>query len=301
MKRSLETDILKGVSRSFYLSLRFLPEEMRGAASVGYLLARTTDTVADSVGVDVEERVRALDAFSAAVVVGEKFSGWSEELLEGVGDARERVLLEAADEVLSALESLGDFEASLVRELLEVIAKGQKLDLERFDGGGVVALASDAELEDYTWRVAGCVGVFWTRLGYGTMGERFSKEAQEIMEEWGCQYGKGLQLVNILRDLPEDLAMGRCYLPVEDPTDGEALERGFSKWKGVASEWVSQGVRYSAKLESKRLRIASGLPASIAEETLKLVRFTGSDFSAEKAKVPRWQVYRLLFMAFVSG
>ena len=41
--------LLSAVSRSFYLSMRFLPREMRPGVAVGYLLARATDTVADTV------------------------------------------------------------------------------------------------------------------------------------------------------------------------------------------------------------------------------------------------------------
>lgn len=39
--------LLSAVSRSFYLSMRFLPREMRPGVAVGYLLARATDTVAE--------------------------------------------------------------------------------------------------------------------------------------------------------------------------------------------------------------------------------------------------------------
>ena len=41
-------DLLKSVSRSFYLSMRFLPLAMREPISLGYLLARFSDTIADA-------------------------------------------------------------------------------------------------------------------------------------------------------------------------------------------------------------------------------------------------------------
>ena len=49
--------LLKGVSRSFYLTLRLLPGPMRGAASLGYLLARTSDTLADTAAAPVDARL----------------------------------------------------------------------------------------------------------------------------------------------------------------------------------------------------------------------------------------------------
>jgi len=46
--RRLQTAILRSVSRSFYLSIRFLPAALREPVALAYLLARTTDTVADT-------------------------------------------------------------------------------------------------------------------------------------------------------------------------------------------------------------------------------------------------------------
>src|SRR5262249_39786971 len=40
--------ILKDVSRSFYISVRFLPKKIRLTIALGYLLARASDTIADS-------------------------------------------------------------------------------------------------------------------------------------------------------------------------------------------------------------------------------------------------------------
>ena len=70
----LSTTVLKEVSRSFYLSLRQLPEGMRDAAGIGYLLARASDTIADTSAIAVADRIRALDEFSAAVESGTSFA-----------------------------------------------------------------------------------------------------------------------------------------------------------------------------------------------------------------------------------
>ena len=53
-------------------------------------------------------------------------------------------------------------------ECLDVIVSGQVLDLERFgpakEGGKISALGDNEQMDDYTYRVAGCVGVFWTKM-----------------------------------------------------------------------------------------------------------------------------------------
>src|SRR5207237_3206783 len=57
---ALLTDLLKEVSRSFYLTLRVLPAEIRPQISLAYLLARATDTIADTKAVPRAKRIFAL-------------------------------------------------------------------------------------------------------------------------------------------------------------------------------------------------------------------------------------------------
>jgi len=299
--RDLETRILKGVSRSFYLTLRLLPAPMRGAASLGYLLARASDTLADTEAIAAPVRLEALNTFRAAVAGNSPT--WTASFISRVPDARERLLLEKVDLLLQWLRALPAAEARLVREVVEIIIGGQALDLQRFaDASGAVpvALAEDAELEDYTWRVAGCVGAFWTKLGYLTLGDLFSTADPGELLASGIAYGKGLQLVNILRDLPRDLAAGRCYLPVADSRDQGELMAAHARWLVQGEAWAGQGIAYAKTLPSRRLRAATLLPALLAKETLDLLQASTWESLQTRVKVPRRRVYALLFKAFVS-
>src|SRR5438445_10216779 len=65
--RPLQTTILRSVSRSFYLSIRFLPAQLREPVALAYLLARTTDTVADTAQVSVNQRIETLQMLSNAI------------------------------------------------------------------------------------------------------------------------------------------------------------------------------------------------------------------------------------------
>jgi farnesyl-diphosphate farnesyltransferase len=295
--------LLKGVSRSFYLSLRLLPAPMRGAASLAYLLARTSDTLADAETVPVALRLSSLAQFSRAMDGAEPAPAWPASLVDALADPRERALLKASAPLFEWFARLPEAEAMLVREVASIIISGQRLDLERFgpaDGSRPVSLASEAELEDYAWRVAGCVGAFWTRLGFLTMGAGFSRTPQDILIGRGIAYGKGLQLVNILRDMPADLAAGRCYLPLADPGDTEQLHSARACWLNRAEGWIDEGFSYSACLVPRRLRAASVLPAMIARETLALLQAAGPDAMRTRIKVPRTRVYLAMLRAFVA-
>lgn len=303
MNEGANNRLLKGVSRSFYLSLRLLPAPMRGAASLAYLLARTSDTLADAETVPVELRLMSLEKFSRAMDGAVSAPAWPASLVNALDDPREGALLNASAPLFDWLTRLPDAEAKLVREVASIIISGQRLDLERFgaaDSMRPVSLANEAELEDYAWRVAGCVGEFWTRLGFLTMGDGFSKAAQDSLIARGIAYGKGLQLVNILRDMPADLTAGRCYLPLADPVDAGKLHAARAHWIDRAQEWIDEGFAYSARLVPRRLRAASVLPAMIARDTLALLQAAGPDAMKTRIKVPRTRVYLALLRAFIA-
>ena len=213
----LLTDLLQDVSRSFYLTLRVLPKSIRPQIGLAYLLARTTDTIADTEIIPFDQRLKSLQALR------ERMLGTGTTPLNFGDLARqqslpaERVLLEKAEASLALLSSLPPGDLQLVRAVLDIIMSGQELDLKRFAGASsdhVVALRTDEELDDYTYRVAGCVGEFWTKMCRAHVFPGAKLDDARLLAEGVC-FGKGLQLVNILRDLPADLKTGRCYLPNE--------------------------------------------------------------------------------------
>lgn len=276
---------------------------MRGAASLGYLLARASDTLADAATAPHGVKVEFLNQFCGAVAGERESPRWPVALLNSVPDAREKKLLEACADLIRWLEKLPAGEAALVREVVAIIISGQKLDLDRFAHASrehPVPLPDDAALEDYTWQVAGCVGAFWTKLGFLTMSDRFSISTEPDLLERGVAYGKGLQLVNILRDVAEDLSIGRCYLPVADPLDTAALLTCHGRWLNTTKSRVKEGERYAATLLSRRLRAATVLPALIARESLETLERATWEQLQTRIKVRRSFVYRSLFRAFIS-
>ena len=275
---------------------------MRRAAALAYLLARTSDTLADSASAPPALRLECLDHFARAIAAAQPLPPWPAAVIDGTPDLTEKRLLTATAALLVEFVALPDAEARLIQEVCSIIISGQRLDLERFGNASAarpVALCDEAELDDYTWRVAGCVGAFWTKLGYHTLGSRFSSEAPERLEQHAIAYGKGLQLVNILRDLPADLAGGRCYLPLKNPADPALLSAGRLFWIHRAEQLIASGFAYSAALRQRRLRAASVLPAMIARDTLRLLAAT-PDALQGCIKVPRRAVYQSLIRAFIA-
>src|SRR5437773_10758170 len=65
--RVLRTAILRSVSRSFYLSVRLLPAQLREPVALAYLLARATDTVADTTQIPGTVRMETLKMLSNGI------------------------------------------------------------------------------------------------------------------------------------------------------------------------------------------------------------------------------------------
>jgi len=63
----LRTAVLRSVSRSFYLSIRFLPAQLREPVALAYLLARATDSIADTTGISNLVRLETLKMVSDGI------------------------------------------------------------------------------------------------------------------------------------------------------------------------------------------------------------------------------------------
>ena len=307
----LLTDLLKAVSRSFYLTLRVLPKSIRPQIGLAYLLARTTDTIADTEIVGVEERLQMLHALREPIlgpsVVPLNFG----QLAQKQSLPAERVLLEKCEASLALLQAQSDLDKKLIREVLDIITSGQELDLKRFgnpETGKLTALQSDAELDDYTFRVAGCVGQFWTRI---CLAHQFSTSVTTLpsFEELGVRFGKGLQLVNILRDIPADLAKSRCYIPSEKlqaigltpadllrPENEPKFRPLYNKYLDLAESHLAAGWEYTNLIpfSQMRVRLACAWPILIGLQTLARLRTGNVLDSKQRIKIGRRDVRGIL-------
>ncbi|MEP6791600.1 MAG: squalene/phytoene synthase family protein, partial [Ramlibacter sp.] len=301
--------LLSGVSRSFYLSVRLLPAPLRQPIAVAYLLARATDTVADTAGLPLEQKLNTLQTMAAAIdgdtAAHPALAGALASFAPNQQEPAEEALLRSLPQCLIWLDELQAADRDDVRQVVRTITGGQMLDVQRFDGGtGVRALATADELRDYTWRVAGCVGEFWTQLGFRHL-PGFASLPRGAMLGLGKRYGMGLQLINILRDVEADLAQGRCYLPADElaaagltpqqvACDPSLLEPVARRWRTEAGQLLDSGIEYAAALRNRRVRAASALPALIGAPTLALLQTASRTQSTGKVKVSRGQVRVIL-------
>lgn len=302
-------ELLRDVSRSFYLSVRALPRALRDPVSLAYLLARTSDTIADTVGVERARRVELLDQFAAAISGGESSVPELKKLPSSAMTAGEQRLLASADVYLRELVECPTNDRADIRALLAIIIRGQRLDLTRWVGE-VSALKNADQLREYTYLVAGCVGEFWTKLCFRKV-SGFSPRDESEMMELALKYGSGLQLVNILRDAGDDLRAGRCYFP-EDELSAAGLSISgvaeappefltiYQRWIAEARAGLDAGLEYCIAINQPRVRIATVLPALIGVRTLELLEERGLEALRERVKVPRAEIRKIMASAAIT-
>lgn len=322
----LLTNLLRDVSRSFYQTLRVLPSAIRAQVGLAYLLARATDTIADTALVPVADRLAALDRLRARILGSRRdpldldpflargaVPGAKDREPGDAGEASraERALLERIEEALAVLEVFTEADQRLIRQVIETITSGQELDLRRFgnaDATRLAALEQDADLDDYTYRVAGCVGEFWTRICRAHLFPRAALDDSALLAK-GVRFGQGLQLVNILRDLPRDLRAGRCYLPAKplaaaglapaDLLSPQAMPRFrpvYAAYVDRAEACLADGWAYTQTLPRTqvRLRLACAWPALIGMKTLGYLRRNNVLDASVRLKVSRAEVKSLM-------
>jgi phytoene/squalene synthetase len=87
-------------------------------------------------------------------------------------------------------------------------------------------------------------------------------------------------------------------LPVADSLNRDDLMACHRRWIERADEWINDGFRYASLLTTRRLQVASVMPAMIARETLGLMKNASWDALKAGVKVPRIKVYAMLIKAF---
>jgi 15-cis-phytoene synthase len=242
--------VTERVARTFAVACRILPREVRDDVYLLYLVFRTLDDLVDDAHPDAAARVAAVDAWAR-------------------GEPRERT---AEVELLDGLAA----RHPVPRAALADFCEGMRWDLEQ------VEFETEAALDAYCYRVAGTVGIVMTAL-LGSSDVVAARPAAAAL-------GMAMQRTNILRDLDEDHAAGRCYLAHETvarlggmrPGGREALLRDQIARTDLLYDAGLAGVRYL-----RRGRAAVRAAGWMYREILRQIEREGYGARPGRAVVPR--------------
>ena len=313
---NLYDDLLKQVSRSIYLSLKALPSPIRRQMGLGYLFCRAADTIADTRLVARPQRMKYLDLFRQQFekeTPDPAAAGEIRSALENRQDhPSEKHLLSQLKDCFQAYLEFDPEDKRLIREVVLGVTDGMRMDLMIFfgeDESELVALKTPEELEKYCYHIGGCPGIFWTRLCLRHLPSLGSLDKEGMLWK-GTEFGKGLQMTNILRDLAKDLRNGRCYIPLStlesrglaprDLLKSDAWPRLEPVYRDLIAQtkhYLDQGIDYILGLPRSeiRLRAACAWPLLAALKTVALLARSRELLDPGKTvKISRTELYKMM-------
>lgn len=179
--------IARREAKNFYYAFVALPEPKRNAICAIYAFMRKADDLADDEALPREERRRQLSAWLGAWHAACHGADTADPVFIAVRDAIQRFAIPLS--------------------LLDELVAGTTMDLENAAGDAPDTYATFDDLYRYCYLVASVVGLVCIRI-FGYKDSR----AEKLAEETGIAF----QFTNILRDVAEDAARNRVYLPLQD-------------------------------------------------------------------------------------
>lgn len=303
--------LLKKVSRSFYLSIRILPEQSRLPVSIAYLLARLADSIADSNSQENALKQNLLAEFLRYLGENhpEDLNRFIEQSLTQIDNPSESKLVSELPTILLQMQKMTKREQDLIIKVVSTLISGMQMDLRTFTQiKSITALPDQLALEEYMYRVAGCVGEFWTEILNMHYQQKLQWDSTKQIK-CGINFGKALQLTNILRDVSKDAALGRCYIPATTLEKYELTADNFianlnnQQSQAIIRRYVKLCLTYFQDAEAYllatpctqiRLRMAAFWPLAIGLKTLNLISRQSDN---KPVKVKRRWVYQLLLIS----
>jgi len=299
--------ILKDVSRTLYLSINILPEPLKTSMALGYLVARTMDTVVDCPEIEPGAKremltlLRGLENPANALAL----AGRIKQAARHVPNQKEKALLAKFEKIAGLYASFPEQELVQLKALVNGVACGMEMDLEIF-GPSLAALSTDAQLERYCAFIGGEPGVFWARLYRETIRRNNINFGRSLSETDAGLIGSALQITNILKDMSADLRIGRCYLPQSDldraglkaaellkPETMAALRPVINKWILWAVTRLDRSEKFLSSIPKTEmaLRAAFIWPVYWSMDTLQAVAKANLLEPSDRPKIRRSCVY----------
>jgi farnesyl-diphosphate farnesyltransferase len=251
--------ILKGVSRTFALTIPQLPEALRRVIGNAYLLCRITDTIEDDNAL-TSEQTRQLSQMFAEVVCGnasaEEFADKLYPLLSDHTIPAEHDLIKNTPSIIRITHSFNSAQRNALERCVRIMGQGMSDYQETESLEGLKDLSA---MNQYCYYVAGVVGEMLTEL--------FCDYSQEInnhkptLIKLSVSFGQGLQMTNILKDIWDDRKRGACWLPqdiflkngfnlgnLQPGTSDKKFQAGLAELLGIAKGHLENALIYTSMI-----------------------------------------------------
>ncbi|MCM3164930.1 squalene/phytoene synthase family protein [Metabacillus litoralis] len=241
-------EVLKATSRTFYIPITFLKKDLKDAVAVAYLAMRAIDEIEDHQELSNDVKHDLLMEVSQ-LLLEENFNNQKyNEVVSPYKDVLPEVTLRLADWLSLTPTGAKSRVQAATSEMAMGMAKWSKAGWD---------IKTREDLDDYTYYVAGLVGVMLSDLWQW-------HDGIETDRDLAIGYGRGLQAVNILRNQHEDMdERGVSFVP-----DGWNQNELFS----YANENLAMANEYIKSINKRTILLFCRLPLAIAHKTLKALK-----------------------------
>ncbi|MBK8230970.1 MAG: squalene/phytoene synthase family protein [Candidatus Eisenbacteria bacterium] len=310
-------ELLPDVSRTFALTIRALPNQLRDPITIAYLLCRLADLFEDATALDPARRIAQLELLGMSLVDPKptEMAAMIDSAFLGAADpAGGSRLLAEREVVFRAYAALPGAEREILSRWIQAMALGMAsyVGRELRDPGtppGTVrfVLETREELRLYAYYVAGTVGHLLTELFALHLGRSLQPSLARLTA-LASPFGLGLQFTNILQDVAEDRRRGWSYVPEEAarrrgttlvdldlPAHQPAARRVIADLAREAAEYLDQAHEFTLLLprHAPRVRLFCLWPTFFAVRTLERV-CAQERVLAGKARITRQEVRELI-------
>ncbi len=239
-------NILKQTSRTFYVPITLLKSPLKQTVGSAYLCMRAVDEIEDHVELNVQTKQHLLRSISA--LLQHPFNDQAyRELLRPYESLLPEVTVRLGDWIRLCPDGIVDN----VKESTSIMAAGMADWAEK---GWHIKTKED--LDDYTYYVAGLVGVMLSDIWKWYDGT-------ETDHELAIGYGRGLQAVNILRNQDEDSERGVNFVP-----NGWNRDDMFH----YTESNLAQADEYMKAIKTRNILLFCRIPLALAKRTVKALK-----------------------------
>ncbi len=194
-------EILPQVSRTFALSIRFLPGNLGRAVLCAYLICRIADTVEDDPAASPQTKTHLLDQLLACFESAHLSEHYPAMVRNVTGEAAHLTLVQHTDQVFSLYRSLPPASRKSICHWVTEMVEGMQKFVNLHPNG--IRIQTLDEYREYCYYVAGTVGYLLTELWY-EHSPSVDRKTYDTLLKTCAAFGEGLQTVNILKDIAWD-------------------------------------------------------------------------------------------------
>jgi farnesyl-diphosphate farnesyltransferase len=310
--------MLPKVSRTFAPTIQKLPRALVLQLTVAYLLCRIADTIEDSEILTIKQKQNLLEQY-ADILVRENAANELKAFMSHISalpqEGADEELLHNVPLILAVYNTFPKKVRSGISTWVAEMVSGMRKYVQSKYSSSQNFLNTLDELDDYIYYVAGTVGNLVTTL-FSLYSHHITSNIAQQLKKHAESFGKGLQMVNIIRDMPNDWKGNRSYMPNEllkkyDLTRQSIFDRqNIQRSKKMIEELIEMALSYlDASLQyivaipkaERNMRLSCMLPVFWALQTLRSIKKNINTFlEKEKIKISRTIIREELCLAYVT-